>query len=83
MPARDTSIEAYGVQVEVVRAMSTGERMAQVMELSESMWAVTADGIRRRHPDYDSSEVEWASRRLRLGDELFRAAWPEAPRLEP
>ena len=39
-----------------------------------------ADGIRRRHPDYDDRQVLLAAARLRYGDDLVRAAWPrEAP----
>jgi len=40
---------------------------------------VAEAGIRARHPDYGDEQVTWALRRLRLGDDLLRQAWPDAP----
>jgi hypothetical protein len=40
-------------------------------------------GIRARHPDYTSNDVEEALARLLWGDELYRAAKPGRPLLDP
>jgi hypothetical protein len=53
------------------------------MAMSEEVLAIAAAGIRARHPDYDESDVSWAIRRLRLGDETFRDVWSGAPLLAP
>jgi hypothetical protein len=51
--------------------------------LSADTRRLTRAGIRARHPDYTDDEVELAIRRLLLGDDLFRRAWPTRPLLAP
>lgn len=50
-----------------------------VIELSESVFRMSEDGIRLRHPEYSENDVRFTAIRLRLGDALFRAAYPAAP----
>lgn len=69
--------------MQVYRSMSPARRVSLMVAMSEEMLAVTAAGIGARHPDYDDDDVSWALRRLRLGDEIFRAVWPDAPLLAP
>lgn len=52
------------------------------VEMSETVRQVARDGIRMRHPDYTDEDVRLTSIRLLLGDELFAAAFPAAPRLD-
>jgi hypothetical protein len=40
-------------------------------------------GIRSRHPDYSEEQVLWALRRLWLGDDLVRQAWPDRELVRP
>jgi hypothetical protein len=63
--------------------MTPQQRVLLAFSMSEQMFSIAADGIRARHPAYDPSEVEWALRRIRVGDELFVSAWPDAPLLDP
>jgi hypothetical protein len=79
----DTSPEAHDLQIQIYRSMSPARRVSIAVAMSEEMLAVTAAGIGARHPDYDEEHVSWALRRLRLGDETFRAAWPNAPLVAP
>jgi hypothetical protein len=79
----DTSPEAHAAHIAVYRAMTPERRVAVGVQMSEGGFAVMAEGIRRRHPRYDDADVEWALRRLRLGDDTFRQVWPEAPLLAP
>jgi hypothetical protein len=51
------------------------------VEMSEEVVRVTEDGVRGRHPVYTEDEVRLTAIRLRLGDALFEAAFPGAPRL--
>jgi hypothetical protein len=53
------------------------------MAMSEDVNAIAADGVRARHPAYDADRVRWAVLRLRLGDEVFRQVWPDAPLVAP
>jgi hypothetical protein len=51
--------------------------------LSSDMRELTRAGIRARHGDYSEEDVELALRRILLGDDLFRRAWPSRPLLAP
>ena len=65
-------------------ARRTGaERMEEWAELNRSVARMEADGIRRRHPEYTDQQVLRAACRLRYGDELVQAAWPNDPLLAP
>lgn len=83
MHAADTSPEAAEVQREIWRRLGGSGRVALAFRMSEAAREVSRAGIRSRHPDYTPAEVEHALRRMILGDELFCAAWPDAPRLPP
>lgn len=65
------------------RRMSGEQRVAIAANLSEDVREIARAGIRARHPAYDDEQVRYALFRLLLGDELFRRAWPQAPRLDP
>jgi len=79
----DTTADAERVQAEVYARMDGSRRVELAIEMSMAMRAIAADGIRSRHPQYSESDVRHALHRLLLGDELFRAAWPDAPLLAP
>jgi hypothetical protein len=79
----DTSPEVHRMQIERYRRMSGEERVAQALSMSEDLYAFATTGVRVRHPGYTDDEVEAAVRRMRLGDDLFRRAWPDAPLLAP
>jgi hypothetical protein len=63
--------------------MSPARRGEIAAAMSDDVMQMAADGIRRRHADYDAEQVLWALRRLRHGDDTFRAVWPGAPLLDP
>jgi hypothetical protein len=79
----DTSPEAHDLQIRLYRSMSSQRRTEIALQMSEDVWTIAADGIGSRHPDYDDTKVRWAVRRLRLGDDVFRRVWPDAPLLAP
>ena len=80
---RDTAPEAFRAQLEHYRRLEPQKRAQVALEMSEAARELARTGIRARHPDYDDIEVEHALRRLILGDELFRKAWPDRPVLDP
>ena len=59
--------------------MTPARKVELVVQMSEEAWELAADGIRMRHPEYEPQKVTSALWRLRLGDELFRLVWPDAP----
>ncbi len=73
---RDTTPEAYRVQCNVLRRTSLDQRLQQTFDLIEMAEEFAAAGIRRRHPDYTPAQVHLALARMRLGDDLFRLAFP-------
>ena len=76
--AQDTSRSAQICQDDVFCAMTPAQRIAMVVEMSEAMFRIAEDGIRLRHPGYTADEVRLTGIRLRIGDELFASAFPEA-----
>jgi len=83
MRALDTSQEAAAAQIEAYRRMTTEARLRVGLELTEMARQLLAAGIRKRHPDYGDDHVRLASIRLWLGRDLFRAAYPHEPEIEP
>lgn len=79
--AFDTTAAAQRRHDEVFRAMSPEQRVAMAVEMSETTLRLAEDGIRMRHPDCTDEQARLAAIRLRLGDELFAAAFPAAPPL--
>lgn len=74
--AGDTSLEAQQRQDDVFRAMAPERRVDLAVEMSEASFSMAESGIRLRHPTYSDEEVRLTGIRLRLGDDLFRAAFP-------
>jgi hypothetical protein len=63
--------------------MGAAERMAIAFRLSDAVRRLAISGIRHRHPDYTEAQVQQAFARLRLGDALARATWPDRPLVDP
>ena len=79
----DTDEDAHQRQTDAYRRMSGRERVAVSFRLNELARRMAEAGIRSRHPDYTEDQVRWALRRLWLGDELTRKAWPERELVQP
>jgi len=80
---RDTTPEAWAVQLAVWKRMGPERRLTVAAAMSEELFSLARTGIRARHPEYDDEAVRLAEIRQRLGDELFVKAYPRAPRLDP
>lgn len=79
----DTTVESHEAQLQAYRRLGATGRARMAARLSADTRQLTRAGIRARHPDYTEEQVENALRRLLLGDELFRRAWPACPLLAP
>jgi hypothetical protein len=79
----DTSPEAWAAQADAYRRMGGRGRTAVMYRLNEEARELALAGIRARHPDYTPDQVRQAWFRLKLGDELTRAAWPDRPLIDP
>jgi hypothetical protein len=79
----DTSEDVWKRQMQAIAERSVEERFDEWQQLNEAVAHMEADGIRRRHPDYDDRQVLLAAARLRYGDDLVRAAWPGDALVDP
>jgi hypothetical protein len=79
----DTSEGVWKRQMQAIAARSLQERLDEWQQLNEAVARMEADGIRRRHADYDDRQVLLAAARLRYGDDLVRAAWPRDRLMDP
>jgi hypothetical protein len=68
--ARDTSEVAYQRQLDVLRAMTPGERLAIGAAMSDEIRILAEAGIRARHPTHTDAQVADAFARMLLGPEL-------------
>jgi hypothetical protein len=75
---RDTARDAEKKQIEILRRMGPEGRLGAAIELARTSRKVLWEGVRRRHPDYDESQIRLETIRLTLPKQLFRAAYPEA-----
>jgi hypothetical protein len=74
----DTSPDAARVQMEVFRRMAPEARMRLALQMSASLRAIVAAGVRYRHPEFSAQQVKLAAIRICLGDELFRRVYPSS-----
>jgi len=79
----DTSIDAERVQIEVFRRMAPEQRLKTTIQLSQISRKLLAEGVRKRHPDYDEQQIKYAVFRILLPYELFKAAYPKAKEILP
>jgi len=75
--ARDTSPEAHAAQLEVLARLGPARRVELAFELSEQLREVAVEGIRSRNPELSLGEARRVLWRRLLGEELFRAAFPD------
>ena len=79
----DTSAEAHAVQRDIYRRLGGRGRIAVAFRLNDSVRRIAMAGIRGRHPNYSDAQVQQAFARLRLGDDVVRAVWPERALVDP
>ena len=79
----DTDPAVHQVQRQIYLRMGAAERIAIAFRLSDAVRRLAISGIRRRHPDYTEAQVHQAFARLRLGDAIARAMWPDRALVDP
>ncbi len=79
----DTSSDAEKVQIEIFRRMEPQKRLRAAALLSETCRTLLAEGIRKRHPNYDEEQVRLAVIRCLLSEDLFLRAYPSARDILP
>lgn len=79
----DTDLGAFKAQVQFYRRLGPEGRSALAIQLSEQAREISMAGIRMRHPEYTKDDVVHALYRMLLGDDLYRAAWPQHALVQP
>ncbi len=79
----DTTPEVWRRQMAAIAERSVAERLDEWAQLNKALSLMEADGVRRRHPQYTKQQVFLAQVRLRYGDDVVRAAWPEDLLVDP
>jgi hypothetical protein len=69
--------------VDIFRRMGPARRLQTGVELSRTCRALLAEGVRKRHPEYDDSQIRLAVIRLMLPEDLFLKAYPNAGDIRP
>jgi hypothetical protein len=54
---RDTSPEAYQVQLKLLRKITPGQKLSRVFQMSRTALDLSAAGVRRLYPNVDDHEV--------------------------
>jgi hypothetical protein len=79
----DTSSDAEKVQIEIFRRLGPEKRLQSAALLSETCRSLLAEGVRKRHPNYNEEQVRLAVIRCLLPEDLFLQAYPEARHILP
>jgi len=74
----DTPPDVERRQIEAWRQMSAADKAALVTGLTRAAFAMTAAGVRQRHPDASPREQFLRVAVIVLGPELARLAYPDA-----
>lgn len=72
---RDTSPEAFEVQVRILRGMSAGEKLQQVCGLIRACRELAMTGLRSRHPKASPEELKKRFAALVLDAETVRKVY--------
>jgi hypothetical protein len=70
-------------QIEIFRGMSPEERLKMAIQLCHMSRNLLAEGVRKRHPEYNEQQIKFAVFKLLLPDPLFQSAYPEAKEILP
>ena len=77
--AIDTSPDAYAVQLDLLRQLTPQQRLRKTFAMSRQLKQMAMDAIRRRHPNFDESQVRLKFIELTYGEDLANAVqqWQE------
>jgi hypothetical protein len=71
MRPRDTSPEAWKIQMDLIRGMSPEERLERCFALSNTVEGFAKAGLRQRYPEASDREIFLRLARRKLGAELY------------
>jgi hypothetical protein len=74
----DTDPKIEQMQIELIRRMPAWRKMSIVDGLNEAVKNLALTGIKQRHPDATSEQIQRMLADLMLGDELARKVYDRA-----
>lgn len=75
MRPRDTSPEAWKVQMDLIRRMSPEERLERCFELSDMVEGFAKAGLRQKYPRASDREIFLRLAHRKLGAELYNKVY--------
>ncbi len=78
----DTSPAAHAVQLELIRALSPGQRLSLCLRLRQTAEAMATARLRAQYPNDDERRLKLRLAALRYGDVLVKAAFGWDPEVE-
>ena len=73
---RDTTLEAYRFQIEVLRKLGAEGRARAMFEISDNLRQTVESGVHLKYPSYNKAEILLTVIRLMAGDEIFKRLLP-------
>ena len=80
--AEDTPIEVERIQVEIVRRMTPGEKLSQMVSLNRFLRTMVRTQIRKKYPGASEREIELRAASRWLSPDLMVRAFGWDPRIE-
>jgi len=80
---QDTTLDMEQKQIEIFRGMSPEARLKMAVQLCHMSRNLLAEGVRKRHPQYNEQQIKSAVLKRLLPDPLFQSAYPEAKGILP
>ncbi len=77
MRSRDTDPDAHRAQLAVYARMTPSEKVALSFELSRRAREIAIAGIRSRRAELSHEQARHVLLRMLLGEELYRASYPD------
>ena len=69
---RDTSVKASKILFASIKKRSASEKLLLTTQLSDSLMAISKQGIRNRHPEYTEQQVTQAYLKIILSRFLYK-----------
>lgn len=79
MIPKDTTLEAWRIQITNLRKMDSSERMEMAFQLSDNVRQIVVDGIKHRNPSWSVDQVRLETFRIVYGYKTLNKVYKFLP----